>query len=129
MPNVSRVPLGSVALDPPGLAGAGGVAGGGGVGAATVTAGASGGIDAIRKSLTDPRTYAALAPLVASLATSGGGNSAAGGSDELRRIQAITEARMRRVDPLHQVATQLAFQRAPIAAKQGINLANITLPG
>ena len=56
----------------------------------------------------------------------GGGNS--GSTDELRRIQAITEARMRRADPLHEVATQLAYQRAPIAAKSGIALPRVPLP-
>ena len=120
-----------------GLAGAGltaPTAAGVGAGAGAASAAGSGAtasvVDRIKKSLTDPSTYAALAPLIASLAMGGGFGSGSGGSgnDELRRIQGITEARMRRVDPLHQVATQLAYQRAPIAAKQGINLANIQLP-
>lgn len=102
--------------------------------AATSAAGAAGAgaatsaIDKIRKSLTDPTTYASLVPLLTSLAMNSGSGSGSG-SEELDRIRAITEARMRRVDPLHQVATQLAFQRAPISAKQGINLSNVTLPG
>lgn len=122
----------------PTVAGAGGAAAlpvaptaaGLGTAAATGGAGATASvIDKIRKSLTDPSAYAALAPLIASLAMgSGGGPASGGGNDELRRIQGITEARMRRVDPLHQVATQLAFQRAPITARNGIDLTNVRLP-
>jgi hypothetical protein len=107
---------------------------GAGVTAPAVAAGASATasvVDRIRNSLTDPSTYASLAPLLASLAAGGFGGAGGGagsGNDELRRIQGITEARMRRVDPLHQVATQLAYSRAPIKARQGTALADIRLP-
>lgn len=113
---------------PTAVAAGAGAAGAGAAGAGAASATKSI-VDRIKASLTDPSAYASLAPLIAGLATRGGGSGAAGaGMDELRRIQAITEARMRRVDPLHQVATQLAFQRAPIRARQGIDLTNVTLP-
>lgn len=135
--NTAAVGPSAFALEPPGLAGAGGLAGGGGIaGGSGVTAGsiasqtASGtsAINAIRKSLTSPEGIAGLAGLVASLATRSGGGGDSNSTDELRRIQGITEARMRRADPLHEVATQLAYQRAPIAAKAGIGLPRVPLP-
>lgn len=139
LPNTTPVPYSAVALEPPSAAAAGGAGGGGlgaltpathgGAGATQAATGTTSIVDRIKQSLTDPRTYATLAPLLTSLATTGSGGGGSAGSDELRRIQGITEARMRRVDPLHQVATQLAFQRAPIAAKQGIALTNVPLPG
>lgn len=59
-----------------------------------------------------------LAGLVASLAGRGGGNSQ--NSAETQRIQQITEARMRRADPLHQMAVQLAASRMPINVQRPV---------
>lgn len=99
--------------------------------AGTTAAGTSA-IDKLRRSLTSAQGAASLASLLPALiatARSGGNGSGGGaGSDELARIQAITEARMRRADPLHQVAVQLAFNRAPISARNGISLQNVPLP-
>lgn len=95
---------------------------------ATTAAGTSA-IDKLRQSLTSANGIASLASLIPMLAAAGGGGgSKNAGSDELARIQAITEARMRRADPLHQVAVQLAYNRAPISARNGISLQNVTLP-
>jgi hypothetical protein len=104
-------------------------------GAGAGTAAAAGGgsmLDKLKKSLTSTEGMASLASLIPMLAMAGGGNSGGGangpGSEELRRIQAITEARMRRADPLHQVAVQLAYGRAPVSARQGVDLNNVRLP-
>lgn len=98
----------------------------------TVEQGATGGasaIEKIRKALTSGEGLASLGGLIAALATNGGGGgNGSAGTDELRRIQAITEARMRRADPLHQVAVQLAYNRSPVSARDGISLANVPLP-
>lgn len=124
IPTVAGTGVGVTA--PPAAAAVGGAATATGAGTSVATKSI---VDRIKASLTDPSSYASLAPLIASLAMgSGGGNGSGGGSDELRRIQAITEARMRRVDPLHQVATQLAYSRAPIASRNGIDLTNVKLP-
>lgn len=69
---------------------------------------------------TDPSNIAGLGALVAGLAGGRGGGSDPSATDEARRIQAITEARMRRVDPLQQAVTQLAWGRLPTSARQGI---------
>lgn len=94
--------------------------------AGTTAAGTSA-IDKIRNSLTSANGIASLASLIPALvsATSGGGNT---GNADLSRLNAITEARMRRADPLHQVAVQLAYGRAPIRARNGISLQNVPLP-
>jgi hypothetical protein len=58
-------------------------------------------------------------------------NGNGGGQDdaeELRRIQAITEAQMRRADPLHQVAVNLAFGRMPTNYRQGVTMNPVRLP-
>lgn len=81
----------------------------------------------LRGALRDPATYAALAPLLTSL-FAGRGNSGSGATDEMRRMQAITEAQMRRADPLHQVAVQMAYGRAPTRYRQGTALSNVQLP-
>jgi len=105
----------------------------GGVTAAATGAAAGGGsmLDKLKKSLTSTEGMASLASLIPMLAMAGGGGGGdvnGQGSDELRRIQAITEARMRRADPLHQVAVQLAYGRAPVSARQGVELNNVRLP-
>lgn len=91
------------------------------------TAAATSSIERLRRALTSPEGIAALGSFAASQAMRGG-NANAGNTDELRRIQGITEAQMRRSDPLHQVAVQLAFQRAPIRAREGVTLGNVPLP-
>ncbi len=112
---------------------------GGGVGVTAPTAGTIAGttgagtsaLEKLRSSLTSANGVASLASLIPALMAAtggGGGNGSGAGSDELARIQAITEARMRRADPLHQVAVQLAFNRAPISARNGISLSNVPLP-
>jgi hypothetical protein len=98
--------------------------------AGTTAAGTSA-LDRMRQSLTSASGIASLASLVPALmatAKSGGSGGSGAGSDDLARLNAITEARMRRADPLHQVAVQLAFQRAPISARNGIALPNVPLP-
>lgn len=116
-----------------GAAGAAGSAGGGGLGTvATVpTAAAAGGsmADRLKQLFTSPEGIGAAASIAAALAT---GNSS---SDQQKNLEeqaarnaAITEARMRRVDPLHEAAVQLAFSRLPVNSRQGINLTRIPLP-
>lgn len=86
--------------------------------------------DQLRDAFSDPSTYASLASVIAGLSGgSGGGSGADANADQLRRINAISEAQMRRADPLHQVATNLAFSRLPINARQGVTMSNIPLPG
>lgn len=66
---------------------------------------------------TDPSNLAGLGGLIASLIGNRGDQS---GAEEMRRIHDITEARMRRVDPLHQAVTQLAWGRLPTSSRQGV---------
>ena len=82
----------------------------------------------MRQALTGGEGLTALASLIPLLAARGGGSSDAGVTDEMRRMQGITEARMRRTDPLHEVATQLAYGRAPVASRAGIDLPRVPLP-
>lgn len=78
--------------------------------------------------LQDPGNIAGLGALIAAL-TGGRGDSAnPQDTEELRRIQAITEQRMRRVDPLHQAVSALAFSRMPTSSRQGITFTNSPLP-
>lgn len=65
---------------------------------------------------TDPSNIAALAATVGGMASNGSNAQ----SEEARRLNQITEQRMRRVDPLHQAITQLAWNRLPINSRQGI---------
>jgi hypothetical protein len=103
------VPLGAVA---PAAAGAGAAAGG----------------SALKKVLDALSAAAPVAlPLAAGALTPGGGGGNSGTGD-LNRIAQITEARMRRADPLHQAAVQLAFAGMPTYGKQGINLPQVPLP-
>ena len=78
-----------------------------------------------------PEGLASAGSIAAALATRGDGtNDATRSSEEqARRLQAITEARMRRVDPLHEAVTQLAFNRLPVSSRQGLNLPRVALPG
>lgn len=61
-----------------------------------------------------------LAGLITSLSGAGAGGGGGSNQDQLARLQAITEARMRRVDPLHQMVTQLAASRLPINVQRPI---------
>lgn len=96
---------------------------------AGTTAAGTTAIKSLRDTITSPEGIANLAALIPALvATSRGGGSGSGSTDELRRIQGITETQMRRADPLHQVAVQLAFDRAPMSARRGVALQNVPLP-
>jgi hypothetical protein len=86
----------------------------------------SGLASAAKEFFTDPSNLAGLGTVIAGLA-SGRGNQQ--DTEQLERIQQITEAQMRRADPLHQAAVQLAFGRMPTNYRQGIDLKNIPLPG
>lgn len=90
--------------------------------------------------LTSMEGLSSLAPLIAALANrggSGGGGGMEQGSmdflqkayDDARRTQAMAETRYRRVDPLHQAVSQLAFSRLPVNSRQGISYNNLPLPG
>lgn len=94
----------------------GGFAPNGGTNGDSVPGGA-GALGELRKLFTDPSNLAGLASIIAALASGNGGGA---DSEEARRIQQITEARMRRVDPLHQAVTQLAWGRLPINARAGV---------
>jgi len=61
-----------------------------------------------------------LTALIGALAGGGGGGAQGGESDEVRRIQRITEARMRRADPLHQMMVQLAASRMPTSVQRPV---------
>lgn len=96
---------------------------GGASAAGAAGAAGAGGIGGFLKGMVDsPGDIAGLAGVIAALA---GGMRGGGGqnSAEAQRLNQITEQRMRRVDPLHQAVTQLAWGRLPINARQ-----NITAP-
>lgn len=79
--------------------------------------------------LTSPEGLASAGSVISSLLAGNGTNDATRASEEqARRMQAITEARMRRVDPLHEAVTQLAFSRLPVSSRQGIALPRVALP-
>lgn len=107
----------------PAMFGAGATGGAAGTGAATgagTGAAAAGGLGGALKGLvTNPSNLMDLAGVITALAgASRGGNGQA--SAEAQRLNQITEERMRRVDPLHQAITQLAWGRLPMNARQGI---------
>lgn len=74
--------------------------------------------------LSDEENLGSLGAVIAGLVA----NRDSGATEEQRRIQRMTEAQMRRADPLHQVAVQLAFGRTPVNYRQGIALNNVPLP-
>lgn len=80
--------------------------------------------------LLSPDSLATAGTIAASLMSGGDGTNAQtrASEEQARKIQAITEARMRRVDPLHEAVTQLAFGRLPVSSRQGINLTRVALP-
>ena len=116
----AAVPLGGVAAGT-----------GAGAGAATGSALAAGsGLDRLKNALMSPQGIGTAAS-IASLLASGDGTS-----DQTRALEqqaarnaAITEARMRRTDPLHEAAVQLAFGRLPVSSRNGITLTRVPLPG
>lgn len=112
----ASAPLGSL------TAGAGAGAGVGGGAAA-----ASGFADKLKAGLSNPSNLASLAGLVTSLAGGSGGGGNGQTNADLARAQAITEARMRRVDPLHQAITNLAMSRLPTNMQRPVP--DVPLPG
>jgi len=82
------------------------------------------------KKLLSPDSLATAGTIAASLMSGGDGTNAdtRASEEQARKIQAITEARMRRVDPLHEAVTQLAFGRLPVSSRNGINLPRVALP-
>ena len=114
------VPTATAASAPLGAAGVAGAAGG-----AAAAEGAGRGISGFLKDLATPENAAALTALIAGLKNGGSSEQ----TEEQKRINAITEARMRRSDPLHQVASNLAFGRLPVNYRQGVEMKNVPLPG
>jgi hypothetical protein len=116
-----------------GVAGAmSGAAGGAGLGGVmpAATGAASGLGGRLLDNLLSPDGLLTAGAIAASLAGRGDGtNDATRATEEqARRLQAITEARMRRVDPLHEAVTQLAFGRLPVNSRNGIALPRVALP-
>ena len=87
--------------------------------AAAVPPAASGGLSGVIKSLTSAGNLPSLVGLGTSL-LGGLGNGGGSNNAELDRIQQITEARMRRADPLHQAITSLAMSRLPTAFQRPV---------
>lgn len=115
------------------MSGAGALGGGLGSlmpGAATGAAASQGLGSRILESLMSPGGLATAGTIAAALANRGDGQNdrTRASEDQARRLQAITEARMRRVDPLHEAVTQLAFGRLPVSSRQGIGLPRVALP-
>lgn len=101
----------------------------GGVKPAAQAAGSAGLGQKLKDMLTSPEGLASAGSVISSLLAGNGTNDATRASEEqARRMQAITEARMRRVDPLHEAVTQLAFSRLPVSSRQGIALPRVALP-
>lgn len=84
----------------------------------------------LRDDLLSPEGLVTAGSIAASLAGRGDGmnDQTRATEEQARRLQAITEARMRRVDPLHEAITQLAFSRLPVSSRNGINLTRVALP-
>lgn len=85
----------------------------------------------ILDAVTSPGGIAALTGGIASLLSgqgSGGSDATKNALASAERMNAITEARMRRVDPLHEAVTQLAFGRLPVSSRNGIAMTRIPLP-
>ena len=75
--------------------------------------------DKAKSLVTNPSNAMDLAGVITALVGArNGGNGQA--SADAQRLNAITEQRMRRVDPLHQAITQLAWGRLPVNSRQGI---------
>lgn len=81
------------------------------------TPGAASLADSAKDFFTNPKDLAGLAGVIMALAGGSGGSANSEGAERLNRL---TEQRMRRVDPLHQAVTQLAWGRLPISARQGV---------
>jgi hypothetical protein len=94
-------------------------AGGAGAAGAAGAAGSGGLSGALKGIFTNPSNLMDLGAVIAALAGGArGGNNQA--NADAQRLNQITEQRMRRVDPLHQAVTQLAWGRLPMNARQGI---------
>jgi hypothetical protein len=104
------------------------------VGGVAPTAAAAGGGSALKKVadiLGNPATQIALAaglPLAMGMGPDGGGNGNAGIPPELQRYLGLSEARIRRADPLHQAAVQMAWQGLPTYGRDGITMNKVPLP-
>jgi len=98
----------------------------GGVKPGGTTAGATAGQSLLDK-LTSTEGMASLAPLIASLMNGGLGGSQPQESPEMRRMNQMTEARLRRTDPLHEAVSQLTYSRLPTAFQNG-PLPRVPLP-
>lgn len=117
----------NVVPPPPGTVPVGGVTAGG-------AAGAGGSIaNTIRNLFTTPGGIAQLGGILTALMGSGAFSGGGGGSQEIpqemRDAMAMTNARFRRTDPLHEAVTQLAFQRMPTYSRDGITMNRVPLPG
>ena len=104
-------------------------------GTEAATSGGGGVLSKILKGLIDPKTLTALgmtAGIPLAMKAFGGGGDEGGGNEfftpEMKRYQAMSEARFRRTDPLHEAVSQLAFQRMPIQSRAGLNLPRVPLP-
>lgn len=84
--------------------------------------------DKVKQALTSGQGIAALAGVAPLLAGALGGGGSNDLPPELSRVLAINEARMRRADPLHEAAVQLAFQGLPTYGREGISLPRVPLP-
>ncbi len=103
--------------------------GAGATGSALGTAATGGGVaGGLKEFFTDPTNLAGIASVVGGLASRNNNGQQEQDMDELRRISRIAEAQMRRTDPLHQVATNLAFGRMPTNYRQGVQLKDVQLP-
>lgn len=144
----AAVPLGGIAAD---VLPSGSIPGGYGAPASIASQGASNAVQAgtdaanagsgLLKNLTSAGGLAKLAGIIPALMSfahgSGGGNGGGNGlSDDFikqayadaQREHAMQEARYRRVDPLHEAVTQLAYSRMPTNMQNG-PLPKVPLPG
>lgn len=96
-----------------------------------------GGLPAWLSRLLPANAARSLGPLIAALMSGGGGSGSEGldlpflerAYEDARAQNAMQQARYRRVDPLHEAVTQLAFSRLPTASRQGIEMPRVPLPG
>ncbi len=103
--------------------------GAGTAGTALGTAATGGGVaGGLKEFFTDPTNLAGIASVVGGLAGRNNNGQQEQDMEELKRLSRITEAQMRRTDPLHQVATNLAFGRMPTNYRQGVQLKDVPLP-
>lgn len=103
----------------------------GGVAPTAAAAGGGGALKKVADILGNPATQVALAatlPLALGMGPGGGGNNNAAIPAELQRYLGLSEARIRRADPLHQAAVQMAWEGLPTYGRQGITPTKVPLP-